>query len=103
MLRAEAIGREGKEIIIKKRLQQKLKFFDPIKKLKLKTMAITAKSVKVKSSANKVIELKQQGNIAFQLLLRSQDVNAPMNLEKVMTYQLTPIPYCLGTTDGFFY
>ena len=73
VLDAEKIGKEQKDSFIKECLVEKKKdFFDPIHQLKLKTMAQTSKSVKLRSKQNKVTELKQQGNIAFQLLLKSQ-------------------------------
>ena len=52
LLRAEAVGKSEKNIFITERLEKKERFFDPIKKLKLKTVANTAKTVKVKSSKN---------------------------------------------------
>jgi hypothetical protein len=27
--------------------------------------------------------------------------NLQLDLEEIMMYQLTPVPYCIGTTDGF--
>ena len=99
VLQAEKHGKSQKEKFIEERLKENDKFFEPIKKLNLKTMASNTKSVKIKSSQNKVIELKHQGNIAFQLLVMSQ--NTSLALNEVMSYQLTPIPYSLGTPDGF--
>ena len=101
LLDAEELGKNGKEIFIKERLEKNEKFFEPVKKLKLKTMASVTKPVKLKTSQNKVVELKQQGNIAFQLLVKSQQISSPINLHDVMRYQLTPIPYCLATPEGF--
>ena len=86
---------------MKERLEKNSNFFDPIRKLKLKTMANSSKKVKLKTSTNKVVELKQQGNIAFQLLVKSQHLGMNLDLTEVMKYQLTPIPYSLGTIDGF--
>ena len=45
------------------------------------------------------MELKHQGNIAFKLLVMSR--KKALSLDDVMAFQLTPIPYCLGTPDGF--
>ena len=72
-LNAEKIGKEQKEKSIQERLQTHEKnFFDPIKQNKLKTMSHSSKKVKLKSASNKVIELKHQGIIAFQLLIKSR-------------------------------
>ena len=59
------------------------------------------KSAKLKTSRNKGIEYKQQGNIALQLLVKSQNHQSPIDLKELMTYPLTPVPYCIGTSDGF--
>lgn len=75
-------------------------FFEPVKKLKLKTFKDISKKVKLKTSTSKVI-IKQQGNIAFQLLTKMQEKNTNLDLDTVMSYQLTPVPYSLGSPDGF--
>ena len=64
-------------------------------------MANSSKKMKLKTSTNKEVKLKQQGNIAFQLLVKSQHLGMNLDLNEVMKYQLTPIPYSLGTIDGF--
>ena len=64
-------------------------------------MADIHKTTKLKNSRNKEIQFKQQGNIAFQVLVKAQNLNIDINLQELMTYQLTPVPYCLGTIDGF--
>ena len=64
-------------------------------------MADIYKTTKLKNSRNKEIQFKQQGNIAFQVLVKAQNLNIDINLQELMTYQLTHVPYCLGTTDEF--
>ena len=76
-------------------------FFDPVKKMHLKTMGDSKKSVKLTTAKNKVIEYRQQGNIFLQLLIRSQE-GMKVEFEDLMKYPLTPIPYSLATADGFF-
>ena len=68
---AEAFGADAKVYFISERLE-KHEFFDPIKRLNLKTLSELAKKTTIKSSQNKIIEYRQQSNIAFQLLVRSQ-------------------------------
>ena len=68
VLRAETAGFQAREEFIQERLLAKDKFFEPIKRLNLKTLAAMSKSVKLTTSANKIVEYKQQGNVAFQLL-----------------------------------
>ena len=83
IMNAEAKGLHEKNSFIEERLECNSKFFDPVKKLKLKTMANTNKIVKLKNSHNKLIELKQHGNIAFQLLLKSQTIGKEINIREV--------------------
>jgi hypothetical protein len=65
---AEAFGADAKVDFISERLEKHEKFFDPIKRLNLKTSEL-AKKTTIKSSQNKIIEYRQQSNIAFQLLV----------------------------------
>ena len=34
--------------------------------------------------------------------MKSQMLSAPIDLDILLTYSLSPIPHCLGTPDGFF-
>lgn len=36
------------------------------------------------------------------LLIKSQNLDEPLNLDELMRYSLTPVPHSLGTADGFF-
>ena len=101
VLRAEAAGAKAKEDFIKERLENNKPFFDPVKRIHLKTFSDMNKSAKLKASRNKVIEYKQQGNTALQLLVKSQNQQSPLDLKELMTYPLTLVPYCTGTSGGF--
>ena len=35
------------------------------------------------------------------MLVKAQAANLQLDLEEIMKYQLTPVPYCIGTADGF--
>ena len=48
-----------------------------------------------------MIELKHLGNIAFQLLIKSNEGKLNIPLNELIAYQLTPVPYSLGMADGF--
>ena len=50
---------------------------------------------------NKVTEFKQHSNIALQLLVKLQQGNLGVDVKELMAFQLTPVPYSLGTADGF--
>ena len=49
-----------------------------------------------------LIQYQEQSDIAFKLLVKSQRLDEPINLEELMCYSLTPVPPSLGTPDGFF-
>ena len=101
ILRADSVGRDSKETFITNRLEAKVNVFEPIKHLNLKTMSAMHTSVKVTTSKNKTIEYKQQGNVAFQLLVKSQQTADKMDLRKLLTYLLVPVPYSIGLPDNF--
>ena len=101
ILNAERIGKLEKEKFIEERLEKNERFFDPIKNPRLKTMGDMCRRVKVTTKQNKVVELKQSGNIAFQLLVKTQNRGKFLDLQEVMKYQLTPVPSCIGTPDGY--
>ena len=101
VLRAEAAGAKAKEDFIKERLENNKPFFDPVKQIHLKTLSDMNKSAKLKTSRNKGNEYTQQGNMALQLLVKSQNQQSPLDLKELMAYPLTPVPYCIGTSDGF--
>jgi hypothetical protein len=60
-----------------------------------------AKKTTIKSSQNKIIEYRQQSNIAFQLLVRSQCDDLGIDLKELLAYPLTLVPYSIATSDGF--
>lgn len=101
MLRAEAAGMAMKKEFIEKRLKSKDHFFEPIKKVNLKTMAEMNKTVKLKSSQNKSIVYKQQGDSAFKLLVKSQIQPEKLDLKKLMTFPLVPVPYSIRLPGNF--
>ena len=59
------------------------------------------KKLKSSTGSKKVVEFKQQINLALQLLVKSQAIGKHLDLPEVMKFQLTPVPLCLGTSDGF--
>ena len=48
------------------------------------------------------MQYQEQSDLAFQLLIKSQLMERPLDLEILMSYALTPVPASLGTPDGFF-
>ena len=100
IMRAEDAGRQAKEAFIADRLEKNQHFFEPVKKIKLKTFQSTVKTVKLKTAQNKIITYRQHSSVAIQLLVKSQP-NKTVNIEELIKYPLSPVPYSLGTADGY--
>lgn len=111
VLTAEEAGRMQKKRFIRERLQtvdrneaagnEKKDFFDRLLILKQKTMENTNKNVKLTSAQGQIIQYKEQGNIAFQILVKSQLIRQPISIEELLTFCITPVPHSLGTPDGY--
>uniref|UniRef100_UPI00358FE6F1 uncharacterized protein n=1 Tax=Myxine glutinosa TaxID=7769 RepID=UPI00358FE6F1 len=102
-MRADALGKQAKLDLIKQRLKNGEKnIFDPITRQNLLTMKHASKKVILTTSQGKLIQYQKQSNLAFTLLVKSQLLDEPLNLDEVMRYCLSPDPHCLGTPDGFF-
>ena len=48
------------------------------------------------------IQYQEQSNLAFLLLVKSQNLDEPLDLDELMKYCLMPVPPSLGTSDGYF-
>ena len=97
---AEEIGSQAKAQFIT-RLESGTDTFEPIKQLNLKTLDDMSKKIKVTNSQQKVVQFKQQGNVAFSLFLKSQSLGLKIDLEELMSYYpLTSVPYSISTPDG---
>ncbi|XP_068203606.1 uncharacterized protein [Palaemon carinicauda] len=95
---AEERGKQAKNAFITERLKKNDDFFAPLPKQRLKTFADIGKKALVKTSSNKTVEYKQQENIAFKLLVKSQ--NHKLDVQEFLRYPLMPVPSSLGTPDG---
>lgn len=100
ILQAEQRGKIAKDKFVTERIKTHDKFFEPIKKMNLRTMEDIGKKVKLKSSKNKEIQYRQQGNVAMQLLVQSQNPEINIDLAEILKYPLTPVPFSIGTADG---
>ena len=101
LLNAEKLGSECRKAFVENRLIKGQYFFEPIKRMKLKTMMSAKKNIKLTTSQKKVIEYRHMGNIVTKLLVKSQGGEIGLDMTKLMTYCLTPVPYCIGIADGF--
>ena len=52
-------------------------------------------------SDGSVIKYREQGDVAFQVLTKSQMMEEPVSLKELMTYSITAVPHSLGTPDGY--
>ena len=98
LLSADTSGKHAKEVFITDRLVTKSNFFEPVKKMKLKTFEAANKTVRLKTTNNKIVTYKQHSSLALQLLVKSQP---NINIEHLMTYPLSYVPCSLGTADGY--
>ena len=89
VLLAETAGKNAKDEFITSRLKTGTNFFEPVKRLNLKTLAEMNKKVKVSTSKNKILQYKQQGNVAFQLFTKSGFENQLAGTHEVSTYACT--------------
>lgn len=48
------------------------------------------------------MQYREQNDIAFMLLIKSQQLAEPFDLDELMRYPLTPVPHSLGTADRYF-
>ena len=104
ILRADELGKTLKSTFIQEWLihGHEKDFFDPVARQKLKTMENANKTVCLRTSQASLIQYKEQCYLAFKLLVKSQMLNVPVDLDTFMSYPLSPVPHCLGTPDGFF-
>lgn len=101
VMSAESVGKQAKDEFIEERLKKDQKFFEPIRRQRLKTFADMGKAVVVKTTNNRHVLYRQQSNVAFQLLVRSQDQPEKIELKELVKYPLMPVPSAIGTADGF--
>ena len=66
-----------------------------------KTLVHMNKKLTMKSSDNKVVQYKQQGNIIFHLFLKCQQLSIQVKLDELVQYPMTPVKYSIATADGF--
>ena len=95
ILGAEIKGKQAKESFVVDRLKVNAHFFDPIKKLKVSTFVSGLKKQKILTKDNKINEFKEQNTIALNLLVCSDH-----DVETLMQYPVTSVPFCLSTSDG---
>ena len=102
IMNAELSGTAAKEPFISGRLRKNEQFFEPIKWLNQKTYADMGKALLVvKTSSNREVQYMQQANVAFQLLVLSQEQSEKIDMRELMKYPLMPELSTIGTPDGY--
>ena len=49
-----------------------------------------------------IVQYRQQRDLAFMLLVKSQNLDESVDLDELMRYSFTPVPPSYGAADGFF-
>ena len=88
-----------KDKFIKKRLETRINFFDPIKRSKLKTSESVNKKVMVKRLDKRLTEYKQQRNLNFQLLVQAHSLEQKVSMKLLMSFPLTPMPLSVEASN----
>lgn len=99
LIEAELKGESSVQEFSKKRLKSsEVSFYDPIKRLSLKTFSDMKikKTIKLKE---KSVTLAVERSIFGRLLAVAKDREG-LSLQKVLSYSLSPIPWCFGLPDG---
>lgn len=99
LLNAASIGETSMTEFLQNRLiDRTVEFHSPIKRNKLKTFVTAEVKKTVKSSKNKITQIKAERNIFAQLILLT--VEHDIDLEVTLSYPLGPVPWSLATADG---
>ncbi|GFO17511.1 hypothetical protein PoB_004401600 [Plakobranchus ocellatus] len=98
LLKIEDVGKKSFKEFVDTRLKDKTtRFHKPLTKTKLKTFGSVSKSTQIKSAKN-VVKIKAERNVFGQLLVLSQEYQ--IDMEKVLKYPLSPVPWSLSSPDG---
>ena len=69
---------------------------------KLLTIEVNNIVIKLTSTQGNIIHYQEQSKIAFTLLVKSQYLEEPIDLENFVYFSLTTVQHMLRTHDGFF-
>ena len=99
LLKSDTIGLAAHKDFVEYRLISKtVSFHAPIKRKKLLTFSELKKTVTVKGK-KKEFKVVAQRNICAQIMMLSKQFE--IDVEKIFTYPLGPIPWAMATGDGF--
>ena len=99
LLRYDEMGNNAVEAFIKDRLQEKkVKFHEPMKKLKLHTFKAMSVKKSLTTTQKKTVQVRAERDLLGRLLMLSQEHS--ISLKKLFAYPLGPIPWAIATADG---
>jgi len=98
LLNAESTGEEAFQEFMRDRIQStNVPFYDPIKRVGLKSFKdLTVK--KTVSTKSKQVVIAAERSIFGRLLIAKD--REGLSLKEVLSYSLSPIPWCFGQPDG---
>ena len=88
-----------KEFVSKRLESGNKQLFAPIPRSQLKTFRDSNKKSKV-TAKGKIKEMVFERDILGKLLALSNKHNSPVDIHKLLTYSLAPVPLCLSNADG---
>ena len=98
MTQCFSIGRKWHDEFVKECVKDSSRFERPIQRRKVKNFASDAVKMKVKGKDMKVKEIQASRDLFGRFLFLATEND--MDLAKVLTYPLTPIPSCLANLNG---
>ena len=99
LINARSIGEKAFEKFLEERIYSgATPYYDPIKKNSLKTFKhlIVKKNITINE---KTVTLKAERSLFARLLVISQSRKG-LSLRQILTFSLSPIPWCFGLPDG---
>ena len=99
VFRAKPAGKAAKQKFIRDRLNPQTKckrFYDPVKKLKLKTMGDVKPAKKTSLKDSHSITYAEQTDFFLQALAKSQILDIPISFDQLMTYSVNDVPSAFG-------
>ena len=90
LLQADKVGKEAHETFVQGRMVKQTKSVHaPIKKLRLKTFANLAKTIKVTGQSKKTKQITSERNVFGQLVVLA--LKHEISMERVLSYPLGPV------------
>lgn len=97
---AFAVGKAAFESFLENRIKtNNVNFYDPIKQNKLKTFKHMKLKKKITLSKEKSISISAERSLFGRMLVIAKSRES-LSLQNILSYSLSPIPWCFGLPDG---